>query len=334
MLRFLTILTVIAVPIFGIGGTAFAEMAHPNFGIFGADTTGSKIAQPFAGISAPLAPPTVDMPPPNFSGRMAISPDLLAAQREMFLAEYLAEAKRDFWTYIAILSALFISSAYLLGRGVVKRGWRVGYTRKGQALALYFLPYVAMQGPSPYSAIETATISLGVFILLLMLLSAPVRNRIPAMATAFAAIDRPEDRPFTLVWLITSVLAAWSVIVLWLWLAPETAMYLFVALFISGIGDALAEPVGLYFGKHSYETRALGTDRTYIRTYEGSAVVFFSGVVAVFIVHGLSPDVPTLLALATFPIVGAIAEAKSPHTWDQPFIIASCAAVAICLSFV
>jgi len=191
-----------------------------------------------------------------------------------------------------------------------------------------------MQGPSPYSPIMTATLSLGVFITLLMSLSAPVRNRVPMFATAFAAIDRPEDRPFTLTWLITSVLAAWAVLVLWLWLSPETAGYLFVALFISGIGDALAEPVGLYFGKHPYTTRALGTDRRYIRTYEGSATVFLSGVVAVLIVHGFSMDPKALLALALFPVVGMLAEAKSPHTWDQPFIMLSCALVAVSISAV
>jgi len=147
---------------------------------------------------------------------------------------------------------------------------------------------------------------LGVFVGLLLLLSEPVRRVIPAMATAFASIDRPEDRPFTLTWLISSVAVVWVIVCLWLWLAPETAAYLFVALFISGVGDALAEPVGLYFGRHSF--------------------------VAVLLLHDFQINAQSLVALALFPIIGTIAEAKSPHTWDQPFIIGTCAVTAIGLS--
>jgi len=53
----------------------------------------------------------------------------------------------------------------------------------------------------------------------------------------------------------------------------------------------------------------------------------------VLLVHGFNLDARGLAALALFPIVGAVAEAKSPHTWDQPFIFASCALVALGLSF-
>ncbi len=245
-----------------------------------------------------------------------------------------AEKMRNFWVYQAILSVVFLGSSYLMGRQVIRRGWKVGYTRKAGALMLYFLPYAAMRGPSPYPNITSASISLGVFILLLMLMSAPIRNRVPFLATAFASIDRPEDRPFTLTWLITSILAVWGVVILWIWLAPATLGYVFVAFFISGIGDALAEPVGLYFGRHSYRTTALFTDKTYIRTLEGSAVVFVSGVAAVLMVHGFSLDTQGWLALALFPTMGTLAEAKSPHTWDQPFIIGSCAVIAVCLSLI
>ena len=316
MLRQLLILTLLVIPFLGLTAPASAKM----------------MLSP--AITAPIvAPPISDMPPPGVGHRMPTIPyNLESNHSAQAHVQILTEATRDFWTYIAVLSIAFIVSGYLLGRGVIARGWRVGYTRKAQALGLYFLPYVAMQGPSPYSPIMTATLSLGVFIALLILLSSPIRKRVPMLATAFAAIDRPEDRPFTLTWLITSVLAAWGVIVLWLWLSPHTAGYLFVALVISGIGDALAEPVGLLFGKHPYKARALGTERNYIRTYEGSATVFFSGVIAVLMMHGFSMDAEALLALALFPVVGMLAEAKSPHTWDQPFIMASCALVAVAIS--
>lgn len=330
MPRFLVSFTVFIGLFFGTAN-AHAEMIHPGF-VLGTTDNLSKMINPgfvpdTPGISSRMAGPPALIYTPTNPGHDMYGMPLTPAPSEAS-----QNAVWNFWTYMLVLSALFLSSAYLLGRQVIKRGWKVGYTRKAQALALYFLPYIAMQGPSPYSMITTASISLGSFILLLMMLSAPVRNRIPALATAFASIDRPEDRPFTLTWLITSVIAAWGVICLWIWAAPETIGYLFVALFISGVGDAIAEPVGLYFGRHKYQTRALGTDRTYIRTYEGSAAVFASGVIAVLLVHGLTIDSKALAALALFPIAGTLAEAKSPHTWDQPFIIGCCALVAVGLS--
>jgi len=245
-----------------------------------------------------------------------------------------SNATHSFWRYQAIFATVFLGVAYGLGLLVRDRQWKVGYTRKANALILYFLPYVALQGPSPYTPMITASLSLSVFVLLLMTMSAPIRGHIPALATAFASIDRPEDRPFTLIWLITSVLATWGVLLLWLWLAPETAYYIFVALFISGIGDALAEPVGLRFGRRTYRTRALWTDKTFIRTFEGSATVFLSGVVAVLLVHGLPLGPEAWFALGLFPIAGMLAEAKSPHTWDQPFIVGVCGVVAFAISLI
>jgi len=336
MYRLMMTLTLLLGLTFSLFGTASAEIFRPDLGM-GLTDYHNKIAAPLPGTSPFDAPQSYDMPP-QLAGRMAISAPLvqgpLTQDVQAILEAHRQEALQAFWTYMAVLSLTFLGGSYLLGRQVIRRGWKVGYTRKAQALALYFLPYLAMQGPSPYTPMTTASISLGVFVGLLLLLSEPVRRFIPAMTTAFASIDRPEDRPFTLAWLISSVFVVWIIICAWLWLAPETAAYLFVALFISGVGDALAEPVGLYFGRHSYRTSAIGTDRTYIRTYEGSAVVFLSGIVAVLLLHSFQLNAQSLIALALFPIVGTIAEAKSPHTWDQPFIIGACAVTAFCLSMI
>jgi len=331
-MKHLSMILTLCLALVAVAPSANAEMALPHLGGIGMTDPTSKMAMP--PVNGLMLDPRLDMPPPDPSGRMAISPALLEERARVLLEAQRIEAMRDFWTYMAIFVAVFLGGTYLLGRQVRKRGWKVGYTRKAHALMLYFLPYIAMQGPSPYPWTVTASITLGVFMLLLMLMSAPIRSRVPALATAFASIDRPEDRPFTLTWLITSVIAVWGIVIAWYLAAPETVGYMFVAFFISGIGDALAEPVGLYFGRHPYTTKALGTDRTYIRTWEGSATVFVSGIVAVLLLHGLALDARGVAALALFPIVGALVEARSPHTWDQPFIIASCGLVAVGLSFI
>jgi len=301
--------------------------------IGGAVSAAGEVFRPDLGMGltdhlAKIAPPVPTGIGGDLEGRVAVSPIHLDEIRAMLKAEQIW----NFWSYVSILVSFYLFGSYILGRQVLRRGWKVGYTRKTLALALYFLPYVAMTGPSPYTQIETASIILGIFVLLLMLMSAPIRNRIPFIATAFASLDRPEDRPFSLYWLVTSTISVWVIIFAWLFWSPETSGYLFVAIFMSGIGDALAEPVGLAIGKHHYQTRAIGTDKIYTRTLEGSAVVFLSGIIAVLLVHGFSFDLREIAALALFPIVGMLAEAKSPHTWDQPFIFASCAIVALGIS--
>ena len=62
--------------------------------------------------------------------------------------------------------------------------------------------------------------------------------------------------------------------------------FLLIPLIVNGIGDGLAEPIGIRFGKHRYKARALWYEGrlcsgTFHRTLEGSACVFFSGVLSV-----------------------------------------------------
>ena len=142
------------------------------------------------------------------------------------------------------------------------------------------------------------------------------------LATVFAAIDRPEDRPYTLLWVSTQVLATYIVLILMLWWLSlydmETLIY--ITVLIAGIGDGLAEPVGVRFGKRKYTTYALFTNRTYVRTIEGSLCVFASGLLAVFLLHEHLSTSQMLLALLIIPASTTLAEAFAPHTWDGPFL--------------
>jgi dolichol kinase len=250
-------------------------------------------------------------------------------------------AQRGFVTFwVPVLTVpFFLCCAFLLGLQVHQRSWRVNYTRKILALTLYFAPvavsFAWLQFNSPTRLggepnLTTALLSVSSAILALIFcvlcLVEPFRRRSNFLATAFAAIDRPEDRPFTLKWLVTSLIATWIAIVAWLILLPRTQNYLMTALFIAGVGDALAEPVGLRFGRHTYAVRAFGTDRLYDRSLEGSACVFISGVVGVALFVWQSGSwLSNALAMLVIPIAATYAEARSPHTWDQPIIITACA---------
>ncbi len=107
---------------------------------------------------------------------------------------------------------------------------------------------------------------------------------------------------------------------------------------VNGLGDGLAEPVGIRFGKHKYQTRALWHNGRvcsgeFIRSFEGSACVFFSSILAVFAVYSEWGNTTRfIIALFLTPIVMTAAEAFSPHTCDTPFIFLVATAL-ICFLF-
>lgn len=241
----------------------------------------------------------------------------------------------------------------MLGRLVQKRAWRVNYTRKVVGVVVFFAPILAMYSATYLAVVaKSACISPQVAMqtLLLVLLVPPLvslactllfvralRERIPFLDTAFAAIDRPEDRPHSLSWLVTSQIATMfafvaGAIVMFVVLSLTKRGYgepfmpigfaFMIATIVSGLGDALAEPVGILFGRRKYATTALFTDRLYERSYMGSLCVFLSavGAILLYVAYNEAPLPVVLMALAIIPPIMTVAEAKSPHTWDQPII--------------
>lgn len=227
-----------------------------------------------------------------------------------------------FWLNEAIKAAVLLVSCYLLGLWVIHRGVRVNYTRKILHFILFFFP-LALAAWLPYKGdLVTAALSGVVFVATILVLSGPLRGRSRFLTTAFAAFDRPEDRPYTLRWLTTQVVATYVVLIaMLLWLERyDKQLLIFITVLVAAIGDGLAEPVGVRFGRHTYRTRALFTDRVYTRSLEGSACVLLSGVLAVFVMRGQLEGSQFLLALLIIPPVMTLAEALSPHTWDGPFL--------------
>lgn len=98
------------------------------------------------------------------------------------------------------------------------------------------------------------------------------------------------------------------------------AILISITWLIAGIGDGLAEPVGVRFGKRTYKVYALFTDRKYTRTLEGSLCVFLSGILAVALHIEVLNQQQLILAMLIIPIAMTFAEALSPHTWDGPFL--------------
>ena len=86
------------------------------------------------------------------------------------------------------------------------------------------------------------------------------------------------------------------------------------------IGDGLAEPIGVRFGKFRYKTYALFTKKPFFRTVEGSLTVFFSTIGVLFWFGDLFTERQFIYAVGLLPLIIMITEAVSPHTWDGPFL--------------
>lgn len=89
---------------------------------------------------------------------------------------------------------------------------------------------------------------------------------------------------------------------------------------VAGLGDAIGEPVGTRFGKHQYRVRSLSSVPA-TRSIEGSAAVFIMSYAALVLAAILSPQISpghgAVLKLGLVAAASALAEALSPHGWDN-----------------
>jgi dolichol kinase len=150
----------------------------------------------------------------------------------------------------------------------------------------------------------------------------PVRSRVHITRRMFLSFDRPEDRPHTLKWLSTQIIAGYIVLIpaIILFIKTDYSSLIFIPVLINGLGDGLAEPVGIKFGRHKYKTKALFSKRKYERSLEGSACVFIASIAFLFMFQSSFSGIEFIWALIVLPLAMTIAEAFSPHTWDTPFI--------------
>lgn len=231
-------------------------------------------------------------------------------------------AAPGFWVGEGVKFTLLYLVAYLAGLLVVHKGVRVNYTRKINHFALFFLP-IFLAGHFEYERTgATRLASALLFLLLLATYSRAVRERVPLFATMFRSFDRPEDRPFTLIWLSTQIVAGFLVLLPLLvtfarWGVPEL---IYIPILVNAVGDGLAEPVGVRYGRHTYRVRALFTEKQYTRSLEGSACVFLTCVVVICLFRESFTPAQFWTALAAVPILMTLAEARSPHTWDTPIL--------------
>jgi len=246
---------------------------------------------------------------------------LFPEQLEVFKPPPFSEFLRD------LPLGLFLTLVfYPLGIPVWYFGISVAFTRKvTHTLMMTLIPLAAINaehdGDSlPRKIFMSATwMAFGTCFVLSIVWLVPFRKYCHVLRLSFAAIERTEDRPLALFFVnmqSTAMTMVQTPMMQWM-IAENKGLLIFIPFFSVAFGDGLAEPIGRMYGKHKYEVYALGTDKKYTRSYEGSAVVFFFSLVACFIALPQMTWLQFALCVLIIPAANTYAEAKSPHTFDN-----------------
>lgn len=206
--------------------------------------------------------------------------------------------------------ALLWATACLMLAGFLKkqRKWKTGYTRK----VFHFLIFGSV------SAIHLIWGSPGVCLFggmtTLVIAYAVLRGSGYFM---YEAMAREKDAPRRTHYIITPYLATLIGGLIGNIFFPQTVVFGYL---VSGLGDAIAEPVGTRFGKHQYKAPAIHGVRA-VRSIEGSLSVFLTAGTALLVYIGVSPSYilswHTAFIVLIIAAVSTLVEAVSPHGWDN-----------------
>lgn len=212
--------------------------------------------------------------------------------------------------------------SFLIGYLVVHKNLLVNYARKILCIVFFLLSSAYLTFFESDASTLHRTIAMFIPMVWVLSYCDIFRKRSKFLQIGFAAFDRPEDRPHTILWLSSNMLVGYWVLYAMIALLGiyDAAHLIFITVFVSALGDGLAEPIGVAYGKHKYAVRALFTKRIYHRTYEGSACVFLSAISAIIAMHPYMTTAQFIAMLLLMPMAMTVTEAKSPHTWDNPFM--------------
>ena len=206
-----------------------------------------------------------------------------------------------------------------------KNGWfKVNYTRKIQHFAAYLVPLLSPP-TEPLGILPHLWESLFVLFMFLVLIK-PIREFSTFFMLQFNSLDRVEDRPNTLKWIVLGNMLPGLLIITIFKQVFET--YLNLPLLASAvvltvaIGDGLAEPVGTYWGKKKYVVPSWNLKNRYVRSYAGSACVYFFALLFIILYRGQFENPQEFRsALLLFPPVMTLSEAFAPHSMDTPLMM-------------
>jgi len=200
-----------------------------------------------------------------------------------------------------------LTSLWLAGR-LKQKGFQTGYTRK----VFHFLIFgtvAALQWRLGTPAVCLFGGACSVVVFLAVWLGSG--NML------YEALAREKDRPhrsfFVLLPYFTTLAGGLASNILF-------GPFAIVGYLATGLGDAVGEPVGTMMGRHPYKVPSLrGVPAT--RSVEGSIAVFISSAVSIRLAAAISPQMAfssfSWARVAIMAAACAIAEAVSPHGWDN-----------------
>lgn len=211
--------------------------------------------------------------------------------------------------YFVMASALAILVGGLLA-GALKRyaGWKTGYTRK----TLHFLIFFTAVGLHIWGGMPAVNIlGLGMGVFVLYSVKAGDGNFF------FESMAREKDYPRRGYFIVVPYLTtAAGGLIANLFFGVSAVM----GYAICGAADAIAEPVGVRFGKHKYKVPSLKKVRVSERSLEGSfSVLVVSLVLSLlfFLYLYRVPFAQAMMASAILSVVIVLVEAVSFHGADN-----------------
>jgi phytol kinase len=215
-----------------------------------------------------------------------------------------------------------LATAYILGRFVLKNQIPVFISRKVIHIIFFFMPFVLVR-TVPRAWLPGFGIWLSIFaVLKLLLYTKFVRSRLGFFDTCFAALDRPEDRPYNLALLAAQKLTFILIINASVYLSPammRQPVFYSIAYLTLTFGDGLAEPVGRLVKSRKYKVFSLFNTKANYRSLAGSSCVYIA---ALFLVYFFYPDhrPEFVFQLLFIPLIATLLEAFSPKAMDAPFL--------------
>jgi len=213
-----------------------------------------------------------------------------------------------------ILIAAAISAAAILGSGILsgtlkrRSGWPTGYTRK----LFHFLIFFTAVGLHLWGGMPAVNIlGLGMGIYVILIVWAGDQNFF------FEALAREKDSPrrgyFIVLPYLTTALG--GLLSNWLFGAFAVMGYL-----VGGAADAVAEPVGVRFGRHRYRVPSLKKVEIAERSVEGSLSVLAVSIILSAVFFNTYYHLPlsrSLFSSILLSVAVVFVEAASPHGADN-----------------
>lgn len=200
-----------------------------------------------------------------------------------------------------------ILALYIAGFCKKKLNWKTGYTRK----LFHFFIFISAFFYQKYFALQGVFI-LGWSVTIVLIYACAKGNG----NIYFEALARENDAPHRTKYIIYSYLATFAGGVLSNLLFGKFAVFGYV---VTGIADAIAEPIGTRFGKHLYRVFSFDKNKTVHRSLEGSLAVFVGTYLiylsALYFSQIILPL--TFLLVLVMAVICTVVEAISPRGFDN-----------------